>query len=82
MPLFLFVGPQQEDRDTKEPEKKEMSERDKQIAKQIEGFNKDKRSETLIDMHTKERKRKAVSKNYLMGHKLSLYDFGVVSLHN
>ncbi|XP_077988082.1 GPALPP motifs-containing protein 1-like [Glandiceps talaboti] len=44
---------------SKEPEKKEMSERDKQIAKQIEGFNKDKRSETLIDMHTKERKRKA-----------------------
>ncbi|XP_070538549.1 GPALPP motifs-containing protein 1-like [Ptychodera flava] len=54
----------QQDQHKKRPEARMMSERDKQIAEQISSFNKDKRSESLVDMHTKERKRKMKEEGY------------------
>ncbi|XP_072049568.1 uncharacterized protein [Amphiura filiformis] len=47
----------------KSSEDKEMrvSERDKHLSEQISGYNKSKRAESLMDMHTKERKEKLLA---------------------
>ncbi|XP_007889919.1 GPALPP motifs-containing protein 1 [Callorhinchus milii] len=50
---------QSKDLPTKEPESVFLSDRDKRMAKEVAVYNETKRSESLLDMHSKKLKRKA-----------------------
>ncbi|XP_072370424.1 GPALPP motifs-containing protein 1 isoform X2 [Scyliorhinus torazame] len=47
------------DSPSKEPERPRLSERDKRMAKEVASYNESRRSESLLDMHSKKLKRKA-----------------------
>lgn len=47
------------DSPSKEPERPSLSERDKRMAKEVASYNESRRSESLLDMHSKKLKRKA-----------------------
>ena len=41
-------------------EEKELSKRDQHLLEQVSGYNQSKRAESLMDMHSKERKKQKV----------------------